>query len=499
MKIIFMKKRLIITLAAIVLSSILLIGCSQKKSDASSSLPANPPLTQEDSLPSSTTTTETTTVNPSTVISSSTSTKATQPSTQIVPLQYLSLYTSLQQYVSDEDKQISVQWDGSIYPVNYAAELLTADTNAGPGILQSNERQVMLAELNGELTMGVKAVTVEIGFPVFDPNFYIFSGQSADQAQESVQTWLNYYESLAQAIHNLGLKMIVESNPLLTYYISSQSSFNPGSYYKSLDFVTYQKLRSEHNVIIAQQIKPDYLLLQTEPQTDAVNDFRPELNNATKDTAMISNFVTALENARIPGLHTSIQLGSGAGTWQPGWKSYFSGLMVIPGLDKIDTHIYNLQPDVNQLGEVAIAMQIADMAHSVGKGVTMSEFWFHKSTSLVGLTEAGDTLTDIRARDMFSFWAPLDEQSFQMLSKLANYKHFDYVSAFGHYNWFALTDYNSLQSPPIYPAITNSQNEVVDNQITSLQNQLAKQALNNNQLSPTGKAYQAIISNPPAP
>ena len=105
-----------------------------------------------------------------------------------------------------------------------------------PGILQSNERQVMLEELNGELTMGVKAVTVEIGFPVFDPNFYIFAGQSADQAQESVQTWLNYYESYAQAIHNLGLKMIVESNPLLTYYISSQSSFNPGSYYKSLDF-----------------------------------------------------------------------------------------------------------------------------------------------------------------------------------------------------------------------------------------------------------------------
>ena len=131
MKINFMKKRLIITLAAIVLSSILLIGCGQKTSDTSSSLPANPPLTLEDSLPSSTTNTGSTTVNPTTTNSSSTSTKATQPSTQIVPVQYLSLYTSLQQYVSDEDKQISIQWDGSIYPVNYAAELLTADTNAG--------------------------------------------------------------------------------------------------------------------------------------------------------------------------------------------------------------------------------------------------------------------------------------------------------------------------------------------------------------------------------
>ncbi len=414
-----------------------------------------------------------------------------------VPALYLSLYNQLQGYVTNEDQQISSQWGGGVYPVNYATELLTADTNAGPGILTSNEQQMMMEELDGEVRLGVKAVTVEIGFPVFDQNFYISAGQTAAQAQETVQTWINYYQSLAQAIHNRGLKMIVESNPLLAYYISSQSSFNPGSYYKTLDFATYEQLRSEHNIILAQQIKPDYLILQTEPQTDAVNDFRPELDIATKDTAMINKFVTDLENADVPCLHTSIQIGSGAGTWQPDWKSYFTGLTAIQGLDKIDTHIYNLQPGVNQLGEVAIAMQIADMAHAAGKGVTMSEFWFHKSTALVGLTENGDSLTDIRVRDMFSFWAPLDVQAFQMLSKLASDKHFDYVSAFGHYQWFKLIDYNSLQSAPIYPPVNSSQNEAVDNQITSLQNQLARQALNTKQLSPTGEAFQAMIAIPP--
>lgn len=233
--------------------------------------------------------------------------------------------------------------------------------------------------MDGESSMGVKTITVEIGFPVFDQNFYVFTGRSAAQAQQSVQTWLSYYQSLARAIHSRGLKMIVESNPLLTYYISSQSTFNPGGYYKSLDFATYEQLRSEHNIIVARQIKPDYLLLQTEPQTDAINDSRPELNNPAKDTAMISKFVTDLENAGIPCLHTLMQLGSGAGTWQLDWQSYISGLISITGLDKIDTHIYNLQPDVNKLGEVTIAMQIADMAHTAGKGVSMSEFWLHKS------------------------------------------------------------------------------------------------------------------------
>jgi hypothetical protein len=395
---------------------------------------------------------------------------------------------------------LSSAWDGSSFPVNYAAELLTADANAGPGILQSAQQQVMTQEINGEVAMGVKAITVQIGFPIFDPDFYEFSGQTAAQAQQTVQSWISYYQSVAQAIHNRGIKMIVESNPLLSYYISGNSSFNPGGYFKSLDFATYEERRSEHNVIVAEQIKPDYLLLQTEPDTDAVNDFRTEINNPSQDVAMISKFVNDLQNAGISGLHTSIQLGSGAGTWQSSWQSYISGLCAIPGLDKIDTHIYNLQPNVNQIGEIAVAEKIADMAHSAGKGASISEFWAHKSDILSQLTGGGsDPLADIRARDMFSFWAPLDEQFLNLIGGLANYKHFDYVSGFGHYNWFALTNYNSLQNPPVYPSTNSSQNEASDEQVTTMQNESAKQSLANGQLSTTGKAYQAIIVHLPAP
>ncbi len=499
-----MKKTFQVTIAVLIIFSTFLAGCGKVISESTSTatpstttLSLSQGTTTESSSPSTSTTTTSPAGNVTTVTTTVPFTETTTASTSTVPAQYQSLYNQLQGYVTNNISQITAQWDGSSYPVSYSAELVTADINAGPGILQSNKQQVMIEELNEEASMGVKAITVEIGFPAFDPNFYIFSGQTAAQAQQSVQNWISYYQSVAQAIHNRGLKMIVESNALLTYYISSQSSFNPGSYYKTLNFTAYEQLRSEHNIIIAQQIKPDYLILQTEPQTDAINDFRPELNNATQDVAMISKFVNDLENAGITGLHTSILLGSGAGTWQPDWKSYFTGLVAIKGLDKIDTHVYNLQPGVNQLGEVTIAMQIADMAHAAGKGVTMSEFWFQKSASLVGLTENGDPITDIRVRDMFSFWTPLDVQAFQMLSELANYKHFDYVSPFGIYYWFTLINYNSLQTSPVYPASSETQNEAVDSQITTLMNQSATQALANNQLSLTGKAYQAIIAAQP--
>ena len=157
--------------------------------------------------------------------------------------------------------------------MSYSAELLTADANAGSSILQASTQQVMSEEMAGEQSLGVKAITVQIGFPIFEPDFYITAGQSASEAQASVQAWLAYYQSVAQAVHARGLKLIVESNPLLALYTSSDSSFNPGTYYKSLDFVTYKAKRSQHNIIVAQQIQPDYLLLQTEPDTDAADDF----------------------------------------------------------------------------------------------------------------------------------------------------------------------------------------------------------------------------------
>jgi hypothetical protein len=189
-----------------------------------------------------------------------------------------------------------------------------------------------------------------------------------------------------------------------------------------------------------------------------------------------------------------MQLGSGAGSWQLDWQTLFSGLVTIPGLDKIDAHLYNIMPDINSIGEVSVAMQVADMAHAAGKSVSMSEFWLHKSTALVGFAEGADSLMDIRARDMFSFWAPLDEQFLRMMSNLANYKHFDYISGFGFYYWFALTDFNSLRSPPVYPPTNSTQNAAIDALITNTQNQLAKQALAKQQFSPTCNAYKNVIA-----
>jgi hypothetical protein len=238
-----MNKLLIIFGLLILLFVLLLSGCDSVTSTPITAITTTSTLTTLSVSPTTspgiyaptsaiavTSTSTQATVTPSAVTSATTTSASPVTTTSLpaVPALYQPLYNQLQGYITNSIGQIAAQWDGSAYPVNYSAELVTADTNAGPGILQNSEQQIMIDELNGEAAVGVKAVTVEIGCPVFDPNFYIFSGQTAAQAQQTVQSWLDYYQSLAQAVHSRGLKMIVESNPLLSYYISSNSSFNPG-------------------------------------------------------------------------------------------------------------------------------------------------------------------------------------------------------------------------------------------------------------------------------
>ncbi len=95
-----------------------------------------------------------------------------------VPALYETLYSDLQGIIGTSDSQISSAWDGSPYAVNYATELLSADGNGGFAILQPAVKAAMLEELQAEYDMGVTAVTVQIGFPIFDKNLYVTLGET---------------------------------------------------------------------------------------------------------------------------------------------------------------------------------------------------------------------------------------------------------------------------------------------------------------------------------
>src|ERR1700691_4565882 len=240
--------------------------------------------------------------------------------------------------------------------------------------------------------MVMNAVMVSLGFPIFDQYFWEFIGQTSTQAAQTVQNYLSFYESVAKDIHGRKdingnpMRMIIEANPLLTVD-NPGGNPDPTGYYQSLSLATYEQRRSANTVTTAKYVQPDYLIVQSEPDTDARDDYRPELHTPATDVAMIQLIVNNIEAANIAGLHSTIMLGSGMGTWQLSWQQYLgtpgtgTGLLGIAGLDGIDNHVYNFTGQQSSTGlteELSVSLQMIDSAHAAGKFASIAEFWPNK-------------------------------------------------------------------------------------------------------------------------
>jgi hypothetical protein len=421
------------------------------------------------------------------------------PAPPNVPAIYQSLYQGLQSSFATDLALVGAQWTGVKYPVNYSSTLMSALADGGLRTYFTNLTAVD-QELDALQGLGINAVLVIVGFPIFDQNFYRYIGQTPTQAQQTVQNYLTFYELVAQDIHSRKdsygkpMRMIVEANPLLTVD-GSRTNLDPTAYYQSLSFTTYKQRRSASTVMIAQYVQPDYLIIQSEPDTDARDDYRPELNTPATDVAMVQQFVNDLEAAHLSGLHSTILLGSGMGTWQVSWQQYLgtpgtaTGLLGITGLDGIDNHIYYMggQSTSGMATELDVSMQMIDFAHAAGKMASIAEFWGHKSLI------AGELDFDKRARDTFDFMAPLDQQFMPVLFKLANEKSVEYLSAFNDNLFWADEPYGLLPCVPVYPA-TGSQNSTCDNLILSAETAAAQLALTLGQRSSLGTTYKADIA-----
>ena len=417
-----------------------------------------------------------------------------------VPATYQSLYQGVQSNMATDFALMNAQSTGAKYPVNYSVCLTGANDNGGLRINFTTMTAVN-QQLNAAQALGMNAVMVSLGFPIFDQNFYEFLGQTPAQAQQTVQNYLTYYELVAQAIHSrkdingMPMRMIVEANPLLTVD-NPGTNMNPTAYYQSLSFAAYEQRRGANTVTTAQSVQPDYLIVQSEPDTDARDDYRPELNTPATDVAMVQQLVNDLTAAKVPGLHSTVKLGAGMGAWQANWQEYLgtpgadTGLLGITGLDGIDNHVYFLtgQSASGMALELDTSMQMIAAAHAAGKFASIAEFWPHKSLIV------GESFLDVSARDPFNFWAPLDQQYLPIIFEMANQGSLEYLSAFNDGEFYAYEPYASLPCVPVYPAATASQNQACDRSILSAVTATVQSALGLGQLSATGTAYKAEIA-----
>jgi uncharacterized protein (TIGR03437 family) len=381
-----------------------------------------------------------------------------------VPATYQATYTELQNDLNSFNATITSQWNGKSSNVLWSGELLSANANAG--LILRNDTNGARLELKQLHALGLRSVVVNIASPILNEDFYTFNGDPGD-----FQPMVAYYANLANQIHKLGLKMVVESAIMFTGSFSAGSGFNLTGYYASLSDNEFVAARVKNILTIAQQVGPDYINLNSEPDTDAFLSGKTSLYGTPAAFAAMNQTIIS----QLRGAGVTIPLGAGVGTWLDNGAAWVTALLKT-GIDFLDLHVYPV--NFNCLPAL---ITYADMAKQAGKPVGIAEAWLLKESDsefqnpAPGTSVAGGAA--LYARDPFSFWAPLDQAFLTDLHNFANWKGLLYVSPFWSKYFWAYLDYNVVAN--LSPA-----------EVTTMENAASNAALVQNQMTGTATDYR---------
>jgi len=351
-----------------------------------------------------------------------------------VPSEYTSLYQLVQSNISTFAAMIPAQSTLQSTSALMSGDLQFANGNTGLKILTTGRPQEIQQELARLKSLGLTAVTVTMGLPLMNQDFYTFNGDPQD-----FQSMLAVYQTLQKSIHQNGMKMIVESAVLFPGYFSASSGFNLTGYYASLSDTDFVAARVKNVLTIAQQIGPDYINLNSEPDTDLQLTGRTNLYGTPQAYAAMNETIITQVRAQ----NVSIPLGAGVGTWLNGQAGAADWVQALLGtdIDYLDLHIYatnyNFLPN---------AISYADMALDAGKQVAISECWDLKETDQEFTGTSVSNEASYYARDTFSFWAPVDTAFVEAFVNFANWKGLLYVSPFWTRYYWAYLNYYQEQS-----------------------------------------------------
>ncbi len=365
-----------------------------------------------------------------------------------VPPQYQNLYSALESKLTDFAPLVQPH-RGSGAPVLNSAQLRSASSDEGGQLLAPAQGGTVQTEMLELRALGVGAVTIHVDFPILYAPFY------SDQGE--FQQYQSFYSAVAAQARAAGLKVIVETQ-LMKFGA-------PGlAYAQGLSWSAYQAGRAQNAVTAAEVMKPDYLVVITEPDTEQLYSGQSPVGTIAGSTQMLRTILTALNQAGVSG----IPVGAGTGSWMPSLSSWMNAFAATP-IQFLDLHVYPINLDY-----LENALTAADIAHGAGKQITMSEAWLQKVADSE-LTASG---TDTNARNPYGYWSPLDLQFLQTMVMLSQSKQFAFVSPF----W----------TPYLFAYIQETS--------TSTQQEAFQAAQSANQLgvfTSTGAGYETAILNSP--
>jgi hypothetical protein len=332
---------------------------------------------------------------------------------QTAPKKYQDLYLELDSQLSAFERQLPARSSGTA-PIR-AATLLSANCHRGEFILSEAQREATLRELDALKALRAEGIVLEICYPLLTPAF------------RDPQPFIQYYSKLANEVRQRGMQLVVEHNSLLPAY----ASVDVRPYYRRLTKQRFGRERLAELKAILVALNPDYLTLVSEPRTHTagltltVSDWRTYLQRSVDTLSeQLGSFSTLL--------------GAGSGLWDD--FDYIQAFATIKGLSYIDLHLYPLTAGGESNLERLLTWPDRIRAIAPGKRIIMSELWLYKT----GLGERFNSVADpaVFARDVYSFWSPLDQKFLRVVSIAAREKGIELVAPFWSRYFFAYVDYN---------------------------------------------------------
>ena len=323
----------------------------------------------------------------------------------------------------------------------FGAELYLANSNRGEALLNEDAYASIGLQLRRLQELGVRGVTVTIHEDVV--------GRSPRAGE-----YLALYDRIATDARDKGLALIVESSASLV------------ADYRLLTYDQYRQSRRAAIQRILAVVRPDYLAIGTEPTTEAGLTGYAELATPAGYGELIASLLVGLERGRT-------LVGAGAGTWED--RAYIEERLLSLDLDFIGLHVYPVGQDfLPRIGE------LTELARRHGKRTVIGEAWLYKATDAELMAQLPPA--QLFARDVYSFWHPLDQEFLRKMVEATRALGIDYTSAFWAQYFFAYLEYNELTAR-LSPA-----------QLNALVGTEALKAMLQGEVTPTGRYYRELIT-----
>lgn len=295
-----------------------------------------------------------------------------------------------------------------------AASLLSANCHRGEIILGDLQRDATVRELEALKLLGATGVVLEICYPLLTPRF------------RDPQPFLDYYANLANEVRKRDMKLLVQHTSVLPAY----ASIDARPYFRQLTKTRFERERFEELKTILLAVQPDYLTLVSEPRSQSaglpltLKDWRNYVRRSVATlTQQFGTFAT--------------RLGAGAGLWDD--VAYIEAFAGVPGLSYVDLHVYPLAVGEQNVLERLLEWPDRIRAIDPSKRVVVSEAWLYKSSAADPFK---GTLDPARvARNVYGFWAPLDQKFLRVLGVAAREKDIELVAPYWSRFFFAYLDY----------------------------------------------------------